>query len=123
MNAIIVNLDALMISFSYLFYRCLRYMSEYSNCLMDGYGVLPSSPTKVRVSNVNEDFAIVHWSPPSSLTHTVTGYNIHYRPLGTYENLYVHINNIHAPYILENLYANSEYEVSFHDYFLLLSDK
>jgi hypothetical protein len=78
---------------------------------MDGYGVLPSAPTQVRVSNVNEDFAIVHWSPPSTLTETVTGYQVHYRPLSTFENLYKHVNNVHPPYILENLYANAEYEV------------
>jgi len=87
-------------------------MEEYSNCLMDGYGVLPSAPTQVRVSNVNEDFAFVHWSPPGTLTETVTGYRVHYRPLATFENLYKHVSNVHSPYILENLYANAEYEVS-----------
>lgn len=86
-------------------------MSEYTNCLMEGYGVLPSAPRQVRVSNVNEDFAIIHWSPPSTLRSSVTGYNIHYRALGTYEPLYSRVNNVHPPYILERLYANSEYEV------------
>ncbi|XP_021960351.1 Ig-like and fibronectin type-III domain-containing protein 1 [Folsomia candida] len=95
----------------YHYFKCLRYMSEYSNCLMDGYGVLPSAPRQVRVSNVNEDFVFIHWSPPAVLVETVTGYNIHYRPLGTFENLYTHIKNVHSPYILENLYANAEYEV------------
>lgn len=93
--------------------RCLRYMSEYSNCLMEGYGVLPSAPRQLRVSNVNEDFAIVHWTTPTTLNDTVTGYNIHYRPLATFENIYKHISNAHPPYILENLYANAEYEVCY----------
>ena len=92
-------------------------MEEYTNCLMDGYGVLPSSPRQLRVSNVNEDFAIIHWQNPSTLADTVTGYNIHYRPMSTYENEYKVTSNIHPPYILENLYSNAEYEVSFFFYF------
>ena len=89
-------------------------MEDYTNCLMEGYGVLPSAPLHLRVSNVNSDFAIVHWSAPKTLPETVTGYNVHYRPLSTYENEYKVVANIHPPYILENLYSNAEYEVRDH---------
>jgi len=86
-------------------------MPEYRGCVLEGYGVLPSPPRQVRVSNVQEDFAIVHWSSPAKLPATVTGYNVHYRPLSTYEAEYHVIPNVHPPYILEKLYANAEYEV------------
>ncbi|ODM96583.1 Ig-like and fibronectin type-III domain-containing protein C25G4.10 [Orchesella cincta] len=95
----------------YHYFKCLRYMGEYGNCLMEGYGVLPTAPRQLRVSNVQEDFAIIHWSPPSTLNDTVTGYLVHYRPLSTFENEYHHVKAVHPPYILENLYSNAEYEV------------
>lgn len=86
-------------------------MSDYKNCWMEGYGVLPSKPRQLRVSNINPDFAIIHWFPPDKLPESVTGYNVHYRPLSTYETEYHLVENVHYPYILENLYANAEYEV------------
>lgn len=86
-------------------------MGEYSNCLMEGYGVLPTAPRQLRVSNVDEDFAIIHWTAPSKLNDTITGYLVNYRPLSTYENQYKHMQAVHPPYILENLYSNAEYEV------------
>lgn len=48
---------------------------------MEGYGVLPGNPVGVRISNVDLDFAIVHWEPPKSLGDTVVNYNVYYRPL------------------------------------------
>jgi len=88
-------------------------MPAYENCLMQGYGVLPSAPRKLRVSHVTSDFALIHWSEPTTLTATVTGYNVHYRPLSTYEKEYKLAENVHSPYILENLYGNAEYEVCY----------
>lgn len=46
-------------------------MDSYSSCLLYGYGVLPSSPTGVYVSNEDIDFAIVHWDQPKKLGDTV----------------------------------------------------
>lgn len=86
-------------------------MSAYSGCVMEGYGVIPSPPRRLRVSNVKEDFAMVHWSSPSFLASSVTGYNLHFRPIPTYEAEYKLISNVHPPYILEELYGNAEYEV------------
>lgn len=48
---------------------------------MQGYGVLPGQPTKVRVTNIDVEYAIVHWSLPKVLPETVIHYNLHYRRL------------------------------------------
>ncbi len=66
-------------------------MSDYTNCLMRGYGVVPSAPTNVRVLNIDINFAIVHWDPPKTLGDTVTHYNIHYRQT---DDLYRIIRNV-----------------------------
>lgn len=87
-------------------------MGEYTNCLLQGYGVLPSTPTKLHVTNIETDFAIVHWSPPKTLGDTVLHYNIHYRVFSDYDNDdYKSISMVHTPYILENLESDTDYEV------------
>lgn len=60
-------------------------MGEYTNCLLQGYGVLPSAPTHVHITNVESEFALLHWSPPKTLGDTVTSYNIHIRPVNSEE--------------------------------------
>lgn len=52
-------------------------MGEYTNCLLQGYGVLPSAPTKVHISNIETEFAILHWSPPKILGDTVIHYIVY----------------------------------------------
>ena len=91
--------------------RCLKYMSDYTNCLLQGYGVLPSAPTKVHVTNIDVDFAIIHWDVPKTLGDTVQYYNVHYRMMATYNNEYRKIAKVHPPFILEHLYSNTDYEV------------
>lgn len=71
--------------------RCLRYMSDYTNCLMRGYGVVPSAPTNVRVRNIDTTFAIVHWDAPKSLADSVTHYNVHYRQS---DDIYMVVRNV-----------------------------
>lgn len=71
--------------------RCLRYMSDYTNCLMRGYGVVPSAPINVRVRNIDITFAIIHWDAPKSLNDTVIHYNIHYRQI---DDMYTVIRNV-----------------------------
>lgn len=87
-------------------------MGEYTNCLLQGYGVLPSSPTKVHLTNIETEFAILHWSPPNTLGDTVQYYNIHIRE-ATEENLndYKLITKAHSPYVLEGLSSETDYEV------------
>lgn len=62
--------------FSSFFFRCLRYMGEYTNCLLQGYGVLPSAPTKLHIASVNTNFAIIDWFPPKTLADTVRYVNL-----------------------------------------------
>lgn len=75
-------------------FRCLRYMGDYTNCLMRGYGVVPSTPTNVRVINIDVNFALVHWDPPKNLKDTVTHYNVHYRQT---DDIYKEVNNVSVP--------------------------
>ncbi|KAG5899209.1 hypothetical protein JTB14_034467 [Gonioctena quinquepunctata] len=66
-------------SIDFNYFRCLRYMGEYTNCLLQGYGVLPSSPTGLYVTNIEFEFAVLHWSTPKTLGDTVLYYNLHQR--------------------------------------------
>lgn len=91
-------------------FRCIQYMDELSNCLLQGYGVLPSSPLAFRVSNVNPTFAILRWDAPKQLGKTVSSYNVHYRRVSEAKT-YRLINTKNVPFILEYLSPDSEYEV------------
>lgn len=97
------------IDFSY--FKCLKYMSDFSSCLFQSYGVLSSEPLGLSVSNVDSDFAILHWNQPRTLGDTVMYYNIHYRLLATYDNEYKVISKVLSPYVLETLQGDAEYEV------------
>lgn len=68
-------------------------------------------PTRVHVTNIDTDYAIIHWSTPRTLGDTVKYYNMHYRMMTTYDNEYRTIQRIHPPYILEQLQSNTDYEV------------
>ncbi|XP_066906093.1 Ig-like and fibronectin type-III domain-containing protein 1 [Halyomorpha halys] len=96
--------------FDFSYFRCIKYMPSYISCLMEGYGVLPGSPNGVRISNVDLDFAIVHWEPPKSLGDTVVNYNVYYRPLHDNQEYSV-ITDVNSPLILEHLQSNTMYEV------------
>lgn len=85
-------------------------MGDYTNCLLQGYGVLPSAPTHVHVTNIETEFAILHWSAPKTLGDTVLHYNVHYRTFTTYDNEYKPIGKVQAPFILENLQSDTDYE-------------
>lgn len=58
-------------------------MSSYTNCLLQGYGVLPGPPSKLHLTNIDTDYAVVHWSPPAALADTVQFYNLHYKSLSS----------------------------------------
>lgn len=57
-------------------------MSDYSSCLLQGYGVLPSAPTKLRASLIASRFAILEWRQPRVLADTVKTYHLNTRKLG-----------------------------------------
>lgn len=84
-------------------------MPEYSSCLLQGYGVLASQPTRVRARLISSRFAIVEWNAPKVLPETVTSYNVHLRKMDTDEAFTV-IEKDHAPIIIEDLDANTFYE-------------
>lgn len=85
-------------------------MGAYSNCLLQGYGVLPSAPTKVHVTNIETNFAIIHWSTPKTLADTVSSYNVAFRILATYDTEYTIIPKATYPFILSGLNHGSDYE-------------
>lgn len=100
------------IAFNVLFYhRCLRYMGEYTNCLLQGYGVLPSAPTQVHITNIETEFAVLHWASPKTLGDTVLHYNVHIRMVTDEVEEYRAITKVHSPYVLEGLESEMDYEV------------
>lgn len=58
-------------------------MSDYSSCLLQGYGVLPSAPTKLKASLIASRFAILEWKTPKVLADTVKTYHVNVRKLGS----------------------------------------
>ncbi|KAJ8984656.1 hypothetical protein NQ317_015747 [Molorchus minor] len=98
-------------SIDFNYFKCLRYMGEYTNCLLQGYGVLPSAPTQVRLTNLEAEFAILHWSPPKTLGDTVLHYNVHIRMISDENDEYRPITKVHSPYVLEGLESDTGYEV------------
>ncbi|KAL0821463.1 hypothetical protein ABMA28_004934 [Loxostege sticticalis] len=91
-------------------FKCLRHMSSYTNCLLQGYGVLPGPPSKLHLTNIDTDYAVVHWSPPAALADTVQFYNLHYKSLSSDDD-YRASERVHSPYILEDLESNTDYEI------------
>lgn len=84
-------------------------MSDYSSCLLQGYGVLAGQPTRVKAPLIASHFAIVEWTQPKILPDTVTAYHVYLRKLGSGEE-YTIIEKDHAPIILEALDAGTYYE-------------
>lgn len=84
-------------------------MSEYSSCLLQGYGVLPSAPSRVKAPLIAPSFAIVEWTSPKVLPETVTTYNVHLRKMDSGETFNV-IEKDHPPIILEDLDSGTFYE-------------
>ncbi len=95
----------------YSHFRCIQYMNELSNCLLQGYGVLAGPPASFRVSNINPTFAILRWEVPKTLGKTVTSYHVRYRLTETEDPTYHVLNTKTVPFILENLKVSTEYEV------------
>ncbi|KAF4520404.1 hypothetical protein B566_EDAN003972 [Ephemera danica] len=93
--------------------KCIEYVGIYSSCLLQSYGLLPSAPGDILVSNIHSDFAIIHWSPPKTLASTVRSYNVHYRELDGGEDDVPFRTSIDAqtPFILSQLMADSTYEL------------
>ncbi|XP_061379093.1 Ig-like and fibronectin type-III domain-containing protein 2 isoform X2 [Danaus plexippus] len=91
-------------------FKCLRYMTAYTNCLLQGYGVLPGPPSRLHLTNIDTDYAVVHWAPPAVLADTVQYYHLHFKSLQSEED-YRTLDKVQSPYILENLESNTDYEI------------
>ncbi len=57
-------------------FRCMEYMQDIANCVLKGYGVLPSEPRNFRFSNVGHNVGLLHWDAPLQLADTVTSYKV-----------------------------------------------
>ncbi|XP_049544577.1 Ig-like and fibronectin type-III domain-containing protein 1 [Anopheles darlingi] len=95
------------INFNY--FKCLQYMSEYSSCLLQGYGVLSGPPSKLKAPLIASHFVVLEWKPPKILPDTVTAYHLHFRKLGSGED-YTVMEKDQAPVIVEDLEAGTYYE-------------
>ncbi|XP_050094930.1 Ig-like and fibronectin type-III domain-containing protein 1 [Anopheles aquasalis] len=95
------------INFNY--FKCLQYMSEYSSCLLQGYGVLSGPPSKLKAPLIASHFVVLEWKPPKILPDTVTAYHLHFRKLGSGED-YTVMEKDQAPVIVEDLEAATYYE-------------
>ncbi|XP_052873386.1 Ig-like and fibronectin type-III domain-containing protein 1 [Anopheles cruzii] len=95
------------INFNY--FKCLQYMSEYSSCLLQGYGVLSGPPSKLKAPLVAAHFAVLEWKPPKILPDTVTAYHLHFRKLGSGEEYSV-LEKDHGPVIVDDLETATYYE-------------
>lgn len=58
-------------------------MSDYSSCLLQGYGVLPGPPMRLKTTLVSSQYAVIEWSPPKILADTVKSYHLNFRKLGS----------------------------------------
>lgn len=113
---------------------CLRHMSSYQSCILgnfkkeytrinfknliilflfkDYYGVLPSEPIDFHVTSVHHNWAILRWKPPNKNKDTVKEYHVYYREsLKDKPNIFNRSVIQFSPYLLDNLNANSRYEV------------
>ena len=78
--------------------------------------MLPSAPTRLRYSNLQPTFAILHWEPPSRNSRLVTGYQVQVQRLGPGLHLPGQVTSytgaqVQPPYILEHLEPRATYEV------------
>uniref|UniRef100_T1JD05 Uncharacterized protein n=1 Tax=Strigamia maritima TaxID=126957 RepID=T1JD05_STRMM len=93
------------------FFRCLTFMSSYTNCLMQGYGVLASAPTKPFLRAMGPSWAVFEWSPPVNLSYTVTSYNFHSKSITDDQRVYHTITKAKTPFIFNHIRPDSSYEV------------
>ncbi|CAG0907900.1 unnamed protein product [Darwinula stevensoni] len=84
-------------------------MKTYTNCLLQGYGVLPSAPRRIRVTGVQSRLAAVEWASPDRLGETVTSYDLSVRRLGN--GTYARKAHVSSPYVLEGLEPGVDHEV------------
>ena len=97
--------------FEFSHFSCLRHLTDMSACMLEGYGVLPSSPTNLRFSNANPTFAILHWDPPSSNGDSVIDYEVVAQKISPTMGPVRRLPHVTSPFILEDLEPRTTYEV------------
>ena len=97
--------------FEFSHFSCLRHMTDMSACMLEGYGVLPSSPTNLRFSNANPTFAILHWDPPRSNGDSVIDYEVVAQKISPTIGPVSRLSHVTSPFILEELEPLTTYEV------------
>ncbi|XP_058985320.1 Ig-like and fibronectin type-III domain-containing protein 2 [Musca domestica] len=90
-------------------FKCLRFMSEFSSCLFQGYGVLADPPTKLRTVAKKDTFLILDWNKPKRLADTITTFHVKFRRLGVGDD-YSTVVKKNPPLILEGLEPEVYYE-------------
>ncbi|XP_075164635.1 Ig-like and fibronectin type-III domain-containing protein 2 [Haematobia irritans] len=90
-------------------FKCLRFMSEYSSCLFQGYGVLADPPSKLRTIAKKDTFLILDWNKPKRLADTISTFHVKFRRLGVGDD-YNTVEKQSPPLILEGLEPEVYYE-------------
>uniref|UniRef100_W8ADW8 Ig-like and fibronectin type-III domain-containing protein C25G4.10 n=2 Tax=Ceratitis capitata TaxID=7213 RepID=W8ADW8_CERCA len=90
-------------------FKCLRFMSEYSSCLFQGYGVLADPPSMIRTVAKADSFIILDWDKPKRLADTIITYHVKFRRLGEGDD-YLTVVKKNPPLILEGLEPEVYYE-------------
>ncbi|KAH8270054.1 hypothetical protein KR018_003173 [Drosophila ironensis] len=98
-----------LMSLDFSLFKCLRFMSEYSSCLFQGYGVLADPPSKLRTVAKTDNFVILDWNKPKRLADTVGTYHVKFRRLGVGDD-YLTVEKRQPPLILEGLESDIYYE-------------
>ncbi|KAH8334760.1 hypothetical protein KR074_009919 [Drosophila pseudoananassae] len=98
-----------LMSLDFSLFKCLRFMSEYSSCLFQGYGVLADPPSKLRTVAKTDNFVILDWNKPKRLADTVSTYHVKFRRLGVGDD-YLTVEKRQPPLILEGLESDIYYE-------------
>ncbi|XP_061387112.1 Ig-like and fibronectin type-III domain-containing protein 2, partial [Musca vetustissima] len=90
-------------------FKCLHFMSEFSSCLFQGYGVLADPPTKLRTVAKKYTFLILDWNKPKRLADTITTFHVKFRRLGVGDD-YSTVVKKNPPLILDGLEPEVYYE-------------
>jgi hypothetical protein len=87
----------------------------YSSCLLQSYGILPTAPLDLQVSNVNPNYAILQWAPPEVFPDMEHEFNLHFHELAenpreALENPFRSVADVQSPHVISGLKPDTRYE-------------
>jgi len=87
----------------------------YSSCLLQSYGILPSAPLDLQVSNVNPDYVILHWSDPEVVPDSEHKFILHFHelvenPMMALDFPFKSVTDVRSPHVISKLKPDSRYE-------------